>query len=392
MKPARWLAAVAAAVLPTLAPAAHGANAHAGYHAVCPAAPLAAARCHAQVVTDSKGNPAATTSPTGYGPAEFHGAYNLPTTSSGGLQTIGIVDAYRDPTIRNDLTVYSNTLGIPDLPTCASPSDKSACFVQVNQNGGSNLPRADSGWALEIALDVETAHEICQNCKIVLVETKNNFLSSLAAGVNTAANLGANAISNSYSGGESATDNSAYDHPGIAITASTGDNGYGVGYPATSPHVVAVGGTTLNLGAGNTYGSESVWNGAGSGCSAYFTQQPWQAGLTACGTKRGIADVSADADPATGASVYDTPSYQGQTGWFKVGGTSLSAPLVAAVYALAGNASSASYPASIPYANTSSLHDVTTGSNGSCGTIMCNGAAGYDGPTGVGTPNGLGGF
>jgi subtilase family serine protease len=160
---------------------------------------------------------------------------------------------------------------------------------------------------------------------------------------------------------------------------------------------VAVGGTTLNLGASNSYGSESVWSGAGSGCSSLNTARSWQTSATGwsatgCGTKRGVVDVAADANPSTGASVYDKTRYQGQSGWFKVGGTSLSAPLIGAVYALAGNASSTSYPASIPYGHTSSLHDVTSGSNGSCSTTMCRGAVGYDGPTGVGTPNGTGGF
>jgi subtilase family serine protease len=214
--------------------------------------------------------------------------------------------------------------------------------------------------------------------------------------VNSAARLGATVISNSYGGSDSSA-MSAYNHPGIAITASSGDGGYGVESPASFNTVVAVGGTTLTLGAGNTYGGEAVWSGAGSGCSSLNTAQSWQTAAsgwaqTACGTKRGVADVAADADPASGAAVYDSTAYQGQKGWFQVGGTSLSAPLIAAVFALAGNAGSVNYAASLPYANTASLHDVTSGSNGSCSTTICRGAAGYDGPTGVGTPNGTGGF
>jgi hypothetical protein len=237
---------------------------------------------------------------------------------------------------------------------------------------------------------------MCQNCKILLVEAKTNSFANLGAAVDEAVKLGANVVSNSY-GGSDTSPNSDYNHPGVAITASSGDGGYGVESPASFNTVVAVGGTTLNLGPNNSYGSETVWSGSGSGCSTYNIAQSWQTAAsgwsaTGCGSERGVADVAADADPNTGASVYDSTKYQGQAGWFQVGGTSLSSPLIASTYALAGNASSASYPASIPYANTSKLHDITSGSNGTCSTTMCKGATGYDGPTGVGTPNGTGGF
>jgi subtilase family serine protease len=363
---------------------------------VCPGpANAGSALCHAHVVTDAHGSPAATVAPAGYGPAQFRTAYGLPSAAST-AQTIAIVDAYDDPTIASDLNTYSSTFGLPQCNT------SNPCFKKVNQNGvAGSYPAKNAGWALEISLDVEIAHAICPNCRILLVEASSNSLANLAAAVNTAASLGATEISNSYGGGEWSGETSitAYDHPGIAVTVSSGDNGYGqFGFPAASPSVVAVGGTTLTLGAGNTWAGESVWNGAGSGCSAYLSAQAWQSALsnwslTGCGTSRGVADVAADADPNTGAAVYDTTRYQGRSGWFKVGGTSLSAPLVAGVYALAGNAASTRYPASLAYAHPSSLHDVTSGSNGNCGgTIMCAAAAGYDGPTGVGTPNGLGGF
>ena len=180
-----------------------------------------------------------------------------------------------------------------------------------------------------------------------------------------------------------------FNHPGVVITVSAGDSGYGAEYPAASQYVTAVGGTTLSLGAGNTYGSESVWSGTGSGCSAYETKPSWQKD-TGC-SRRTVGDVAADADPNTGAAVYDSVPDQGQSGWFQVGGTSLSAPLVAAVYALTGTAASANYGAT-PYSASSGLHDVTSGSNGGCGTYLCNAGAGYDGPTGLGTPNGLTAF
>jgi len=378
---------------------------------VCPGAVAGAARCHAVVVTDSHGVPLASSSPPpgSYGPVQFHGGYNLPcsvggtsaqavcaTPSSFGGQTIGIVDAYNDPTIESDLSVYDTQYGLPPCTTA------NGCFSKVNQTGGTSYPKTNAGWALEISLDVETAHEICQTCKILLVEASSNSNSNLAAAVNEAAKLGATEISNSYGGSESSgetTYDSSYNHSGIALTASSGDGGYGVEYPAASRYVVAVGGTTLNLTSSNTYSSESAWSSAGSGCSSYETANAWQTAVsdwsqTGCGTKRGVADVSADADPNTGAAVYDSTRYQGQAGWFQVGGTSLSSPLIASVFALAGGTSSYANAQQVPYVKftSSDSHDVTTGSNGNCGTIMCNATTGYDGPTGLGTPNGTGGF
>jgi subtilase family serine protease len=370
-------------------------NAHASSKAVCPAPPFRSARCHALVVTDANGNAAAATTPRGYGPAQFHGAYSLPTLAPN-AQTIAIVDAYDDPTAKADLDTFNTTFGLPFFPTC-SVTVTTSCFQKVNQSGkASPLPRTSAGWALEISLDVQVAHEICQNCKILLVEAKNNTIFNLSTAVNTAAHLGATVISNSYGGTDSGPI-AAYNHPGIAITVSSGDSGYRAESPASFNTVVAVGGTTLTLGTGNTYGSERVWSGTGSGCSSFNSARLFQKGAlgwaaTGCVSKRGVVDVAANADPQTGAAVYDSTPYNGRTGWFRIGGTSLAAPLVAAVFGLAGNAATMSYPAAIPYAHTGSLHDVTTGSNGSCSTTMCKGAVGYDGPTGVGTPKGIAGF
>ena len=361
---------------------------------VCPGpAGPGSARCHAHVVTNANGTPKAETAPKGYGPAQFRGAYGLPSAAAT-AQTIAIVDAYDDPNIASDLNAYSKQFG---LPLCNSSNP---CFQKVNQSGSVSgpFPRADAGWSLEIALDVEVAHAICPNCKILLVEASSNSLGNLAAAVNTAAKLGADEISNSYGGSEysSEVNDTAYNHPGVAVTVASGDNGYGsFGFPAASPNVITVGGTTLTLGAGNAYGSESAWSGAGSGCSLYVKAPSWQSFLTACAGKRGTADVAADANPSTGAAVYDTVRYQGRSGWFQVGGTSLSSPLVAAVYALAGGLPSGTAAASGLYGHlgdSTVLHDVTGGSNGSCSTIMCKGAVGYDGPTGVGTPKGIGAF
>ena len=363
---------------------------------VCPGPSAAGnANCHARVVTDHKGTPQVTPAPAGYGPAQFRGAYGLPTSAPAG-QTIAIVDAYDDPSIASDLNTYSAQFG---LPLCNSSNP---CFKKVNQSGStSGFPKANSGWSLEIALDVEVAHATCPNCKILLVEANSNSLSNLAAGVKTAAKLGATEISNSYGGSEfsselSETYAAPYNQPGIAVTVSSGDNGYGsFGFPAALSSVITVGGTTLTLGAGNTYGNETVWSGAGSGCSLYAAAPEWQGFLTDCAGKRGTADVAADADPNTGAAVYDSVKYQGRSGWFRVGGTSLSSPLIAGVYALAGGLPAGTSGASGLYGHLGDgtlLHDVTSGSNGSCSTLMCKGGAGYDGPTGVGTPLGIGAF
>jgi len=232
---------------------------------------------------------------------------------------------------------------------------------------------------------------ICPNCHILLVEASSNSFANLSTAVDTAARLGANAISNSYGGSEyssETSDQTHYNHPGIAITVSSGDNGYGVEFPAASQYVTAVGGTSLKR-SGSSW-SETVWSGAGSGCSAYIAKPSWQTD-SGC-SKRTVADVSAVADPNTGVAVYDSLRYQGRSGWLVFGGTSVAAPIIAGVYALAGNASSVTY-GSFPYSHTSSLHDVTSGSNGSCGSsYLCTGKTGYDGPTGLGTPNGTGGF
>ncbi len=378
------LLVVAFAVL-AFASAAGGANGRANYRAVCPAPPIDSARCHAQVVTDKRGNPLATTSPTGYGPAQFHTAYGLGTTAPS-AQTIAIVDAYDDPTIESDLAVYNAQYG---LPACTTAN---GCFRKVDQNGGTKYPRTDAGWALEIALDVETAHQICQNCKILLVEGKSSSLANLMAAVDRAAAIGATEISNSWGSNEFSAEtayDSHFNRPGIAITVASGDAGYGVEYPAASQYVTAVGGTTLSLNGDNTRAAETAWSGAGSGCSAYEPKPAWQSGAGCA--RRAVADVAADADPSTGASVYDSTPYQGQSGWFQVGGTSLAAPLVAGIYALAGNAASTRY-GSYPYSHTASLFDVVSGSNGACGTYLCTAGPGYDGPTGLGAPAGTGGF
>ncbi len=356
----------------------------------CGAPTITLGACGAQVITNSQGTPLVTSAappPGAYGPLQFHTAYNLPTTAPS-TQTIAIVDAYDDPNIEADLNTFSSNYG---LPACTTAN---GCFTKINQTGGSTPPVASSSWALEIALDVETAHAMCQNCKILLVEASTSNLSDLGAAENQAVARGANVISNSWGAREYSTETSDearyFNHPGVAITASTGDSGYGVQFPAASRYVTAVGGTSLTLNADNTWKSETAWVGAGSGCSGYVQKPAWQTDGSC--TRRTVADVSADADPNTGAAVYDSVPYSGATGWFQVGGTSLAAPLIASAYALAGHASSLN-GASTAYANASALHDVTSGTNGNCGGIyLCTAKPGYDGPTGLGSPNGLAAF
>jgi subtilase family serine protease len=371
-------------LLGALAPAAHAAPSATGqsHRRVCPAVPTGAAHCHADVVTDAGGAPLATSGPAGLAPADLQSAYALPSVSAGGGQTIAIVDAYDDPKAEADLGVYRAQFG---LPACTTAN---GCFRKVNQNGvQGSYPRGDAGWGQEISLDLDMASAVCPNCRILLVEAKTNSFANLSTAVDTAAGLGATVISNSYGGSEypsEVTAQSHFNHPGVAITVSSGDSGYGVEFPAASQYVTAVGGTSLRRAASTARGwSETAWSGAGSGCSAYMPKPTWQHD-TGC-ARRTVADVSAVADPQTGVSVYDTFR---TGGWLVFGGTSVAAPVVAGVYALAGNAGGPY--GSFPYSHTGALSDVTGGSTGSCGgRYLCTGVAGFDRPTGLGTPNGV---
>jgi subtilase family serine protease len=326
--------------------------------------------------------------PSGYFPADLRSAYNLPSTTSGSGQTVAIVDAYDDPSAEADMGVYRAQFGISACTTA------NGCFRKVNQTGGTTYPRKDGGWAEEISLDLDMVSAICPNCHILLVEANRPTTKSLGKAVNEAAALGATEISNSYGGGD-VTDASApyYNHPGIAITASSGDAGYGVEFPASSHYVTAVGGTSLTRGGGTRGWTETAWSGAGSGCS---TKNAALSGAASFGTgcsKRAVADVSAVADPNTGVAVYDSFAYQGYVGWLVFGGTSVSSPIIASVYALAGNAASINNNYPYTHDSASTLNDVTSGSNGSCPTSQwCHARVGWDGPTGLGTPNGVGAF
>jgi subtilase family serine protease len=336
-------------------------------------------QCHARVVVDSRGFALASASPTGLNPPDLRDAYKI--TGSGSSSTIiAIVDAFHYPNAESDLAVYRAQF---NLPACTRAN---GCFRKVNQNGEEgNYPRTDVGWSQEAALDLDMASAMCPGCKLVLVEATSSTLGNLATAVNTAARLGAHVISNSYGGGESsdlASFDSFYTHPGIAVTASSGDSGFGVSYPASSPHVTAVGGTTLVRASGTRGWSETAWSGAGSGCSSVFAKPSWQKD-PGC-ARRTVADVAAVANPSTGVSVFG-PANRRTSTWLEFGGTSVAAPLIGGIYAVNGGAVTFG---SDPYAHTSSLFDVTSGSNGSCGgSYLCAAAPGYDGPTGLGTPS-----
>jgi IPT/TIG domain len=344
----------------------------------------------------------------GYTPQTLHTAYSLPSeTSTSMLQTIALVDAFNDPSAEADLGVYDKQFG---LPACTSAN---GCFTKINQQGHTSpLPSTQGGWATEESLDVQMAHAICQQCRILLVEASNESFANLGAAVDEAVAAGATEISNSYGGAESssyASLNAPYNHPGVVVTVSSGDCGYfnqacggaaAANFPASSPDVVAVGGTSLSE-TGRSW-SSTVWDDGGSGCSVAFSAPLWQSTVasfsaTGCSSARSVADVAANADPYTGVDVYDsTPAGNGDpTGWGVWGGTSEASPIVAAEFALAGGSHGAEYPAATLYSNdgdASALTDVVSGSNGSCESTSCRAGKGYDGPTGVGSPHGLSAF
>ena len=357
----------------------------------CPSVAPPKATCFAKVVVSGGATVGPLAAPAGLGPADLVSAYSIPAGGSG--QVVGIVDAFGDPNIEADLAVYRSAYG---LPACTVAG---GCLRIVNQEGATSpLPEPNTGWALETSLDVDMASAACPACGILVVQGDSNDLNNLGAAVDTAVRLGADVVSNSYGTGvefAGQTDyESHYIHPGHPIVASAGDIGYSVSFPAASAHVTSVGGTTLTRTSSGAW-SETVWSGTGSGCSAYMAKPSWQTDPNC--PMRMLNDVSAVADPATGVAVYDT--YQGP-GWQVVGGTSASAPIIAALYALTG-ATDRINDGSVPWLRhgSAAFRDVTSGTNvpgpnsATCGgDYLCTGTAGYDGPTGWGTPNGLTGL
>jgi subtilase family serine protease len=350
------------------------------YKALCPGPRLPDMMyCDSFLRTDVHG---ASPDVNGWGAPDLQSAYNLPSSTNGNGQIVAIVDAYGYPTAEDDMGAYRANFG---LPACTTAN---GCFKKLNQKGqAKNYPPTNGGWDTEQALDIEMVSAGCPNCHIILVQANNSSAHNLGIAVNQAIAQGATVVSNSYSGICNAVKvtrchGTYYDHPGVVILASSGDSGYQttVGVPAAFPTVVSVGGTVLRKISSGRGWSEAVWNGAGSFCTK-FPKPSWQTD-TGCAS-RTVSDVAA---VATGVAIYITGR------WGEVAGTSISSPLVGSVYGLAGNATSMNAAESL-YSHTSDLYDITSGSNGQCSpAYLCTGEVGYDGPTGNGSPNGVGAF
>lgn len=370
----------------------------------CAAPATGHAACNAIVRATANGRPAVTPNgvgtPAGLAPADLASAYRLP-RSGGATQTVAVVDAAGDPNIAADLATYRARY---HLPACTTYS---GCLRIVNQDGTGAPPSGGSqGWGIETALDLDMVSAVCPHCKILLVVANGTLLEDLAASEQTAARLGADVISNSYGAYEQEGVEDfapAYHFPGVAVVASSGDSGFGLNgrlggtqFPASLPWVTAVGGTRLVHNAGTARGwTETAWADGGSGCSAYFAKPVQQPGANC--HMRTVADVAAVADPNTGVAVYDSALTSGP-GWLVVGGTSASAPVIAGIYGLAGNGATAGTPTHLyrqAAQHPNQLYDVVSGTNGNCGSpvnYLCNAKRGYDAPTGLGTPDGIGAF
>ncbi len=344
-------------------------------------APAASATGERYAHPDTRPQPNASKTPTGLSPSTIKSAYNFSTSSTAGAgETIAIVDAYNDPKIESDLGVFSAKFG---LPACTTAN---GCFQKVNQTGGSTYPNSNAGWSLEIALDVEWAHAIAPGAKILLVEaTSNSFTNLLAAEDYAAAH--AQYVSNSWGASEFSGEtgyDSHFVHGGVSFFVSAGDAGTPAEYPSSSPNVISVGGTTLHF-SGGVFTSETGWSGGGGGCSTYETATSAQGSFggyaqVSCGGKRATPDLSLDADPASGVSVYDTVRLQGQSGWFTVGGTSASSPMIAARSAIAGAVVDSGYV----YGSAITYRDITSGNNGApclVGYDLCTGRGSWTGTT-----------
>jgi hypothetical protein len=340
-----------------------------------------ALHCYALLRTDTPYlQPAA--APAGFGAADLAAAYKIDTSLNPGA-TIAVVDAFNYPNAETDLGKYRTQFG---LPACTKAN---GCFKVVNQTGAAtplpgNAPGGDD-WTVEAALDLDMASAACPNCKIILVEAQDDQGDGLYTANDGAATLSPTVVSNSWGGPEptdSASRETHFTHAGIGYFVSSGDNGYTGAqsdYPSTSAHVTAVGGTSLVKSTNARGWTEGAWNDAGSACSLHIPKPSFQTS-SAC-AKRAAADVSAVADPNTGVAVYNA----GSGGWIVVGGTSASSPFVAGVYALYGLGSQGP---GYSYAHVANFFDVTTGKNGTCSGALCNAGAGWDGPTGIGSPNG----
>lgn len=319
----------------------------------------------------------------GLEPADIRSAYKLPRTGAKN-QTIAIVAAYDNPNAEADLAVYRRAFGMPACTTA------NGCFRKVDQRGGTTYPEGDPGWGVEIALDVQAVSASCEGCRILLVEADDASFEAIGEAVRTAVRLGADVVSHSYGadefGGMIELGKRYYTHPGVPMVVASGDYGFqAASFPAVLRSSWAIGGTTLSQRKGAWV--EQAWEGSGSACSAYIRKSAVQRDK-GC-QMRTVSDISATADSPEQFAVYDTYGLGADNGWIAVGGTSLSAPLVAGMIGLAGNAKTVANP-SYPYRHRSGLQDVVGGSNGSCGgDYLCTARKGYDAPTGLGSPRGL---
>ena len=326
--------------------------------------------------------PNATSSPVGLSPATMRAAYGFSTSSTAGAgKTIALVDAYDDKTAVNDLSVFSTQFG---LPACTTAN---GCFTKVNQTGGTKYPSSNAGWALEISLDIEWAHAIAPGAKILLVEASSASFTNLLAAEDYAS-AHAQYVSNSWGGSEFSGENtydSHFNKSGVSFFVSAGDAGLPAEYPSASPNVISVGGTLLTFNTNGSLASETGWANGGGGCSSYETATTAQSSFSGyaqvkCAGKRATPDVSLDAAPNSGAAVYDSTKYSGQSGWWQIGGTSLSSPMLAARSADAGVVTNASYI----YANNITFRDITSGNNGAAclvGFDLCSGRGSWTGTT-----------
>jgi hypothetical protein len=359
----------------------------------CPAAPAAGL---AECMTVFQ-PPASADSVPGFTPTALRSAYDLsgPAARAGGGETVAIVTAYSDPSAAADLAVYRKHFS---LPACGPAG---GCLRIVSEHGSSTgLPAANSSWATSDALELDVVSALCPNCHLLLVDAASNSLASLGTAENAAVSAGAKFVVNGWAApeyiGQDAYDH-YFNHTGVVIVAASGDSGYGRSYPADLPYVTSAGGTSLVRSAFNTrHWADIAWSGTGSACSALEVKPSWQRADASASTgclNRTQNDVAADADPGTGAAVYD--SYGSTAGWTQGGGTALAAAIVTSAYALAGTPAPRTYPASYPYQHLGHLNDVTFGSNGPCSLnpdYICDTRAGFDGPTGLGTPEGTTAF
>jgi len=329
--------------------------------------------------------------PTGIFPAKMKAAYGFnKITNYGAGQIIAIVDAYDDPNAEADFGTFNTEF---KLPVCTTAN---GCFKKIFQTG--TTPPADTtGWSNEIAIDIQWAHAIAPAAKIYLVEANSNSFNDLLASVDVAVSSGASVVSMSWSGGEASNETSSDSHfevQHVVFVAASGDGGHSVGYPAASPFVVGVGGTSLTINnSTGAWVSETAWSGSGGGQSAYETEPSYQTGVQTSG-KRGVPDVAYDGNPDTGVPAYNSYTCAGAcyTGWDQWGGTSIGTPQWAALFAIANSSRHAASKSRLttpqvdlyPVAE-GDYHDITSGTNGSCGTL-CTAKTGYDYVTGLGSP------